>query len=270
MQFRQGSGDPNLDGASWTYALYGQDEHRIGPRLTLNYGLRYEVNQPFAESQNHLAAFHPGQQSTIFPNAPRGLVYPADTGVPAGTYFTDKQRRAAARGDLGRERRRPDQRPGRVGSVLRHAARTRGLFQNGTLAPPFQPLTQVDFPAPIPFDSPLGGASPVGFPAGLIFIGWGPDFTTPWCTTTTSRCSVRSASGGGSRPATSDRVATTCRSSSRSTRRFRSCRRRPTLARVCSRPSAWCGRRSRRRLLVHALQASARMRPWHGLNLLIW
>jgi outer membrane receptor protein involved in Fe transport len=61
IQFRQGSGDPNLDGSSWTYALYGQDEFRVGSRLTLNYGLRYEVNQPFAESQNHLNAFHPGQ-----------------------------------------------------------------------------------------------------------------------------------------------------------------------------------------------------------------
>jgi len=27
------------------------------------------------------------------------------------------------------------------------------FFQNGTLAPPFQPLTQVDFPAAIPFAS---------------------------------------------------------------------------------------------------------------------
>ena len=84
IQFRQGSGDPNLDGSSWTYALYGQDEFRVGSRLTLNYGLRYEVNQPFAESQNHLNAFHPGQQSTVIPAAPTGLVYPGDAGVPAG------------------------------------------------------------------------------------------------------------------------------------------------------------------------------------------
>ena len=179
-QFRQGSGDPNLDGSSLTYALYGQDEYRVGPRLTLNYGLRYEVNQPFAEQQDHLAAFHPGQRSAIFPNAPAGLVYPGDTGVPRGTYDTDKNnvapRLAAiwdATGD-GRTSLRAawglfyDTLPGQG-----------DFFQNGTLAPPFQPLTQVDFPTAIPMASPLGGALPVGFPANLIFIGWGPDFATP-------------------------------------------------------------------------------------------
>src|SRR3954451_1366587 len=67
QQYRQATGDPNLDGSSWVYAMYGQDEFRLS-RVTLNYGLRYEVNQPFAERQNHLNAFHPGQQSTMFPN----------------------------------------------------------------------------------------------------------------------------------------------------------------------------------------------------------
>src|SRR3989475_9322098 len=89
VQYRQASGDPNLDGASWVYSLYAQDEYRVS-RVTLNYGVRYEVNQPFAESQDHLNAFHPGQQSTVFPNAPRGLVYPGDACVPRGTYPTDR------------------------------------------------------------------------------------------------------------------------------------------------------------------------------------
>jgi len=58
------------------------------------------------------------------------------------------------------------------------------FFQNGTLAPPFQPLTQVDFPVKVTgpsFANPLQGVTGAGtpFPAGLIFIGWGPDFTTP-------------------------------------------------------------------------------------------
>ena len=179
-QFRQGSGDPNLDGSSWTYALYGQDEYRIAPRLTLNYGLRYEVNQPFAESQNHLNAFHPGQQSIVFPNAPKGLVYPGDEGVPAGTYPTDKNNvapRLAAIWDASGDGRTSIR---AAWGVFYDTLPGQGdFFQNGTLAPPFQPLTQVDFPATIPFASPLGGASPVGFPAGLIFIGWGPDFKTP-------------------------------------------------------------------------------------------
>src|SRR5262249_50154565 len=183
VQYRQASGDPNLDGSSWVYAVYGQDEYRVS-RVTLNYGLRYEVNQPFAEKQDHLNAFHPGQQSTIFPTAPTGLVYPGDAGVPRGTYETDRNNfapRLAAvwdvRGD-GRTSVRAawglfyDTLPGQG-----------DFFQNGTLAPPFQPLTEVNFPLAMtsaPFANPLAGVTGTpGFPPGLIFIGWGPEFETP-------------------------------------------------------------------------------------------
>ncbi len=183
QQFRQATGDPNLDGSSWVYALYGQDEFRLS-RLTLNCGVRYEVNQPFAETQDHLNAFHPGQQSTVFPNAPTGLVYPGDAGVPRGTYPTDKNNiapRLAAvwdvRGD-GRTAVRS------AWGIFYDTLPGQGdFFQNGTLAPPFQPLTEVNFPLQVaasPFANPLAGVTGTpGFPAGLIFIGWGPEFKTP-------------------------------------------------------------------------------------------
>ena len=183
VQYRQATGDPNLDGSSWVYSLYGQDELHLA-RLTLNYGLRYEVNQPFAESQDHLNAFHPGQQSTVFPNAPSGLVYPGDAGVPRGTYPTDANdiapRLAAiwdVRGD-GRTAVRT------AWGVFYDTLPGQGdFFQNGTLAPPFQPLTEVNFPLQVsapPFANPLAGVTGApGFPAGLIFIGWGPEFETP-------------------------------------------------------------------------------------------
>ena len=184
IQFRQATGDATLDGSSFTYSGYAQDEFRINPRLTLTYGVRYEVNQPFVEASDHLAAFHPGQQSTKYPAAPAGLVYPGDTGVPRGTYYTDTNNfapRLAAvwdpRGDGHTAIRAAwglfyDTIPGQG-----------DFFQNGTLAPPFQPLTEVDFPLQVSgpaFANPLlgVGGSP-GFPAGLIFIGWGPSFTTP-------------------------------------------------------------------------------------------
>jgi len=183
VQYRQATGDPNLDGSSWVYSLYGQDELRLS-RVTLNYGARYEVNQPFAESQDHLNAFHPGQQSTVFPNAPTGLVYPGDAGVPRGTYPTDRNNvapRLAAiwdvRGD-GRTAVRS------AWGVFYDTLPGQGdFFQNGTLAPPFQPLTEVNFPLQVsapPFANPLAGVTGApGFPAGLIFIGWGTAFDTP-------------------------------------------------------------------------------------------
>jgi hypothetical protein len=182
-QYRQATGDPNLDGSSWVYAIYGQDEFRIS-RMTLNYGVRYEVNQPFAETQDHLNAFHPGQQSTKFPNAPRGLVYPGDEGVPRGTYPTDKNNvapRLAAIWDVRGDGRTAVR--GAWGLFYDTLPGQGDFFQNGTLAPPFQPLTEVNFPLNMttsPFANPLQNVTGTpGFPAGLIFIGWGRDFATP-------------------------------------------------------------------------------------------
>jgi carboxypeptidase family protein/TonB-dependent receptor-like protein len=183
VQYRQASGDPNLDGASWVYAAYAQDEYRVS-RVTLNYGLRYEVNQPFAEKQDHLNAFHPNQQSTIFPTAPAGLVYPGDAGVPRGTYPTDANnfapRLAAVWDPRGNGRTSVRAAWGLFYDTLPGQG---DFFQNGTLAPPFQPLTEVNYalqvPAP-PFANPLQGVTGTpGFPAGLIFIGWATEFATP-------------------------------------------------------------------------------------------
>jgi outer membrane receptor protein involved in Fe transport len=185
IQFRQASGDPNLVGSSWTYAGYAQDEFRLSSRLTLTFGLRYEVNQPFVEASNHLAAFHPGQQSVKFPNAPTGLVYPGDAGVPRGTYHTDRDnfapRLAAVWDPIGDGRTSIRAAWGLFYDTVPGQG---DFFQNGTLAPPFQPLTEVDFPIKVAgpsFANPLQGVTGAGapFPPGLIFIGWGPDFTTP-------------------------------------------------------------------------------------------
>jgi hypothetical protein len=185
IQFRQATGDPTLDGSSFTYSGYAQDEFRISSRFTLTFGLRYEVNQPFAEAHDHLAAFHPGQQSVKYPNAPTGLVYPGDAGVPRGTYHTDTNNLAPRLAMVWDP----------IGDGKTSIRTAWGLFydtvpgqgdffQNGTLAPPFQPLTQVDFPLKVSgpsFANPLQGVTGGGaaFPPGLIFIGWGPDFTTP-------------------------------------------------------------------------------------------
>jgi hypothetical protein len=89
VQFFQGGGDFNRGLRKWIAGGYAQDEFRITPRLTLNYGLRYEVNTPYTDIRNRMNEWAPGQQSTVMPNAPEGLLFPGDKGVPAGIAAVD-------------------------------------------------------------------------------------------------------------------------------------------------------------------------------------
>ena len=90
--------------------LFAQDSWKVRPNLTLNYGLRWEYNQPFYDAGGRYQTFRPGQATTTYPcqlaagnpliqvygsndcsptgpaNAffPLGLVLPGDQGVPQG------------------------------------------------------------------------------------------------------------------------------------------------------------------------------------------
>lgn len=63
-------------------AGYAQDTWKILPRFTLNYGLRYEYFIPQHDIHNNILGFFPGEQSTKFPGAPPGILYPGDPGTP--------------------------------------------------------------------------------------------------------------------------------------------------------------------------------------------
>lgn len=65
-------------------ALNVEDEWKLSRRVTLNLGLRWEPFFPIHSVNDELEAFRPGQQSTIYPLAPTGLVFPGDSGVPRG------------------------------------------------------------------------------------------------------------------------------------------------------------------------------------------
>lgn len=74
--------------STWYYALFLQDMYRITPRLTLNLGLRYDVQTAPVEAQNLTATFVPNVQSTKVPSAPLGMLFPGDAGVPRGIVDT--------------------------------------------------------------------------------------------------------------------------------------------------------------------------------------
>ncbi|MGC2257757.1 MAG: carboxypeptidase regulatory-like domain-containing protein [Candidatus Sulfotelmatobacter sp.] len=98
-QFGQGSGQVEYVRNSGLY-LFAQDSWKIKPNLTLNYGLRWELNTPLADAAKHVQTFRPGQNSTVYPcGGPNtdcgsqdatGLVVPGDAGIPPGmtqTYY---------------------------------------------------------------------------------------------------------------------------------------------------------------------------------------
>jgi hypothetical protein len=70
-------------------SFYAQDDFKIARNFTMNIGLRWDYGAPFTEVHGEEDTFRPGQQSTIYPTAPVGLVYPGDTGISASTYSPD-------------------------------------------------------------------------------------------------------------------------------------------------------------------------------------
>jgi len=80
--FTQAGGDFTRALRGWELGSYAQDEYRISSTLTLNYGVRYEITTPFSDIHNRMMEFAPGKQSTVYPGAPNGLLFPGDSGVP--------------------------------------------------------------------------------------------------------------------------------------------------------------------------------------------
>ncbi|HMF75608.1 MAG TPA: carboxypeptidase regulatory-like domain-containing protein, partial [Bryobacteraceae bacterium] len=67
--------------------VYVQDTFRVTNRFTVNYGLRYEPSQVWHDEYHQASIFRAdlyqqGVRSTMFPNAPPGVMYSGDPGVP--------------------------------------------------------------------------------------------------------------------------------------------------------------------------------------------
>jgi hypothetical protein len=146
--------------------LFAQDSWKIKPNLTLNYGLRWEFNQPIYDAGGRYQTFRPGQATTTFPCQltaasqatlgypddncnpggsaaavfPLGLVVPGDKGVPRGltdSYYKSFAPRIGIAWD-----------PGKNGKMTVRAGF--GLFYN-----PIEQLVLEQFQG----EPPFGGSS---------------------------------------------------------------------------------------------------------------
>jgi hypothetical protein len=79
--YTQGAG-LNFYNRNHYVGVYGQDSWRVNSQLTLNYGLRWDVLPPWSEKYNQLLTLNPDEQSVVFPNAPKGILFPGDPGIP--------------------------------------------------------------------------------------------------------------------------------------------------------------------------------------------
>jgi hypothetical protein len=68
---------------------YVQDDWRATSKMTFNLGLRYELPFQWFQPNGYASTFGAGRQSTVFPNAPGGLLFPGDRGVLRSLVPTD-------------------------------------------------------------------------------------------------------------------------------------------------------------------------------------
>jgi hypothetical protein len=172
-----------VDGHLWKAYPFVQDDFKVSRRLTLNLGFRWELNEPLVDESpgsfpNQQATWVQGQQSTIFPTAPIGVVYPGDKGIAAGLYPLPKTNLEPRLGFAWLPTARAD-------LVVRGAF---GIFSDVPVPdligqahamPPFLIIT--DLPAPVgglqnPFLGYPGGNP---WPAANTFDPKNPTFTTP-------------------------------------------------------------------------------------------
>jgi hypothetical protein len=78
-----------IDARDYEHYFYGQDSWKVNKNLTLNYGAGYQIDTTL--NNHHFDSldkncFRPGQQSTVFPTAPAGLLFPGDTGCSVSGY----------------------------------------------------------------------------------------------------------------------------------------------------------------------------------------
>ena len=197
--FSQSSGQFQDNRAKFI-GVYAQDSWKATPRLTLNYGLRWEPFIPQTDDgrmgQFNPTAYANGQLSKAYPNAPLGLLFPGDPGVPTSgvrsNYKNFMPRLGFAWDVFGKSTTSI-----RGGAGMFFDTRMNDLFNNGWIGSnPFVETYSVSNPTatdstatfsnpygkatnPFPVTIPLPANTPFPTPIGVITFDPSGNFQTP-------------------------------------------------------------------------------------------
>src|SRR5262245_11584694 len=156
----------------WYVGLYGQDTWKATPKLTLNYGVRWEPFLPQTITNGAVFEFDRdrflnGVRSTVFKNAPVGLYYPGDQGFPGKSGMVKIWDTFAPRVGLAWDPKGDGKMSIRAGYGLSYDFVNGQFFINSTVAPPWGTDVRVNSPAS-GFDNPWRDY-PGGNPFPFVF-----------------------------------------------------------------------------------------------------
>ena len=187
---------PNgLDMHQWYTGLYAQDTWKLSPRMTLNYGLRWEP--AVAQQINNGAIYNfsidrylANQKSTVFRNAPAGFLYPGDEGFVNGKAGMESRwLQFSPRIGFAWDPNGDGRMSVRTGYSLAYDFINAQFHLNTSVAPPWGAETRVQQPSG-GFDDPFAGTGQgnpfpvtfdenVAFPLNGPYIAIPPDIDTP-------------------------------------------------------------------------------------------
>ncbi len=174
--------------------LYFADTWKLSPRVTMNYGIRWEpwfaqVNDDGTSIHFDEAALRAGTHTNRFTNAPPGLFFDHDPGFPTGTGYHKNWLNFAPRLGFGWDVNGDGRSSVRAAAGIFYDRPTALYFRNTATVPPWTTRTDLqnvdladpwaNYPGGDPGLVPAGGHAPKNIPWQLNNITSAYDYDTP-------------------------------------------------------------------------------------------
>ncbi len=175
-------GVPNtLFVTKWYVGLYGQDTWKLSPHLTATMGLRWEPFLPQDVNNGAIYSFslsrlEQGIKSTVFQQAPPGLLYAGDPGFPGKAGINNRYDQFAPRLGLAWDPQGNGKMSIRASFGMSYDFPNVMIYSTEATAPPFGDQITVNGPEPFatPYaNQPGGNFFPVAFSANAPFTPGG-------------------------------------------------------------------------------------------------